>query len=134
MWRLGKLCRLGRCRQIVGSYDADAIAEVGVPHDVAKIDRETHSMGMDVLDVLERVRYLIRDTFAEFGVLPDACCSESMLIRNGFFCGRRFESAGFHAVWFIEERQVKFFDRDGAVMRVLDLNADHKDASSRKAA
>ena len=95
-------------------------------------DRETQSMGMDILQVLQRVRSVIRETFTEFGASPDEGWSESMLIRDGFFCGRRFKCAGLQAVWFMEEQEVKFFDRDGGVVRVLDLATEA--AAPRRAA
>ena len=91
-------------------------------------------METDALDALQRVRSLIQHAFTEFGAIPDHRASESMLIRGGFFCGRRFESGGFQAVWFAEENEVKFFDRDGAVIRVLNLAPEQLDDATRKAA
>ena len=41
--------------------------------------------------------------------------SETMLIRNGYFCGRRFRFQLYHAVWFIEEDEVKILGPDGAI-------------------
>ena len=32
---------------------------------------------------------------------------ESMLIRDGFFCGRRFKHDSIDAVWFLEENELK---------------------------
>ncbi len=54
-----------------------------------------------------------------------------MLIRDGFFCGRRFVSDGLEAVWFIEENEVKFYDRDGKVVQVVHpvSPASHSDMS-----
>ncbi len=39
--------------------------------------------------------------------------SEAMLIRDGFFCGRRFRYANYQAVWFLEEDQIKIHDAAG---------------------
>ena len=51
---------------------------------------------------------------------------ESILIRNEFYCGRRFHTATHHAVWFIEERQIKFFDKDGHLVKTVEVeNGDH---------
>ena len=41
--------------------------------------------------------------------------SETTLIRNGSFCGRRFALAGFSLVWFQEEGQVKLYNPEGAL-------------------
>ena len=48
---------------------------------------------------------------------------ESILIRDGFFCGRRFQLGKFRAVWFIEEDQVKIYGADGSLVEVLE--SDH---------
>src|SRR6056297_524232 len=37
---------------------------------------------------------------------------ESVLIRDGFFCGRRMETDAYRAVWFIEEDELKIHQRD----------------------
>ena len=44
---------------------------------------------------------------------------ESVLIRDEFFCGRRFIAKDHHAVWFIEEDVVKIHLSDGQLMHVL---------------
>lgn len=44
---------------------------------------------------------------------------ESILIRDGFYCGRKFEASGFHAVWFMEEDQLKIHARGGDVVAVM---------------
>ncbi|TWU35681.1 hypothetical protein Q31b_51160 [Novipirellula aureliae] len=45
--------------------------------------------------------------------------SESMLIRDGFFCGRCFQANGFRAVWFMEEDELKIYADDGKLQRVF---------------
>ena len=44
---------------------------------------------------------------------------ESMLIRDEFFCGRKFHSEHFTAVWFIEEDVLKIHRADGSLELVL---------------
>ena len=44
---------------------------------------------------------------------------ESILIRNEFYCGRRFHTAGYHAVWFIEEDELKIYRHSGELACVL---------------
>jgi hypothetical protein len=42
--------------------------------------------------------------------------SEAMLIRDGHFCGRRFRFPLYHAIWFLEEDEVKILTTEGAVV------------------
>ncbi len=77
---------------------------------------------MDRAALLEQIRSLIRETFHRYGAAADSPVHEAMLIRNGFFCGRRFMSDGFHAVWFVEENEIKFYGRDGGILEVLALD------------
>ena len=44
---------------------------------------------------------------------------ESLLLRDGLYCGRRFEAEGGHALWFVEEDQLKIFGPDGRVLQVM---------------
>ena len=46
---------------------------------------------------------------------------ESILVRDGFYCGRRLEFEQARAVWFFDENQVKVFQADGSVADVLDI-------------
>ncbi|WP_168565784.1 hypothetical protein [Crateriforma spongiae] len=41
--------------------------------------------------------------------------AESMVIREGFFCGRRLAFADWVAIWFMEEDQVKITSADTAM-------------------
>ena len=45
--------------------------------------------------------------------------NESILIRDGYYCGRRFQAAGHHAVWFMEEDQLKIHESDSGVVAVF---------------
>ena len=42
-----------------------------------------------------------------------AIVRETILIRDEFYCGRRFHTANFKAVWFIEEDELKVYHNDG---------------------
>jgi hypothetical protein len=68
--------------------------------------------------ILEAVRRLVRHAFAELGAKQTAEVAESVLIRNDCYCGRRFRADGLQAVWFIEEDEIKVYDRNAAVVRV----------------
>ncbi len=45
--------------------------------------------------------------------------SESILIRDGFYCGRRFDLGNHRAVWFLEEDELKVYDDAGKLVCVL---------------
>jgi len=77
---------------------------------------------MDRVELLEQIRSLIREALHRHGAAPDGSVHEAMLIRNGFFCGRRFETDGFQAIWFVEENEIKIYGRDGAIAKVLALD------------
>jgi len=53
----------------------------------------------------------------------DRPLSEAMLIREGFFCGRRFRFQLYHAVWFMEEDEVKIQSLQGEVVERLATSA-----------
>jgi hypothetical protein len=53
---------------------------------------------------------------ADRGIVSSEGVRETLLIRDGFFCGRKFSMEGFSLVWFIEEDQIKLFDRDNQLI------------------
>ena len=68
----------------------------------------------------ESIRKRVTATFSQIGFEPDDGLRESILIRDGAYCGRRYESSQGHAIWFLEEDQLKFYRPDGSVLRVLE--------------
>ena len=48
---------------------------------------------------------------------------DAVLIRDGFYVGRRFQLGKFQAVWFMEEDEVKIHDATGALLVRLDSAA-----------
>ncbi len=42
---------------------------------------------------------------------------ETILIRDGLFCGRKFQAQGYSVVWFMEENEIKFFGPTGQLLR-----------------
>ncbi len=89
---------------------------------------------MDHVQILEQIRSLIREKLIQLGGTAESPPRETMLIRDGYFCGRRFTSDGLQAVWFIEENEVKFYERNGAIVEVLELTAESVTGESRQAA
>ena len=68
----------------------------------------------------EAVRRLIADVFQQLRLSDEETPRQSLLIRDGNYCGRRFEADRGHALWFFEEDQVKVFGPDGRVLRVIE--------------
>ena len=91
---------------------------------------------MDQVQVLAQIRSIIQEKLNRLGSLADTVPGEAILIRDGFFCGRRFYSDGLEAVWFIEENQIKFYERDGGILEVLEITPESLRAANplRKAA
>ena len=67
------------------------------------------------------VRHLIADALARVTGDGAESIRESILIRDGLYCGRRFETSAGYAIWFVEENQVKIFCGAGRVVDVLQL-------------
>lgn len=55
----------------------------------------------------------------ELGPDGSLICRESMLIRDEFFCGRKFHARHYTAVWFIEEDVLKIYRADNSLELVL---------------
>lgn len=68
--------------------------------------------------LIDSIRHTVRQTLERLGCdLSDL--HEAILIRQGMYCGRRFECAGGSAIWFIEEQQIKYYDSDGRVLETV---------------
>ncbi len=65
------------------------------------------------------VRSIIQQTFASLTSEQCVITEETLLIRNGHYCGQRFHSGHLTAVWFLEEDQIKFHDGDGSLLLVV---------------
>jgi hypothetical protein len=55
------------------------------------------------------IRQRVSETFAHMQVPQPDQFRESILLRGGAYCGRRFEADGAYAIWFLEEDEVKFY-------------------------
>ncbi|MBX3421868.1 MAG: hypothetical protein KF752_09975 [Pirellulaceae bacterium] len=65
---------------------------------------------------VERVRQAVIGKLERLaGRAPDLV-HETILIRNGLFCGRRFQWEGYQVIWFLEEDQVKFIGPCGNIL------------------
>ena len=65
---------------------------------------------MNIDNHIDQLRRQIRETFEQLGYQNQEPPTETILIRDGHFCGRRFHQGKAYAVWFMEENQIKFFD------------------------
>ena len=63
------------------------------------------------------MRSAIATQLQQFGVKQPSEMHETLLIRNGLFCGRKFQSEGHLVVWFIEEDEIKFFSPCGELLK-----------------
>ena len=68
----------------------------------------------------ESIRGFVRTWFERLGASKDCGIAETLLIRNGYFCGRRYRAGELEAVWFFEEDQLKIYGTDGSVAHVFD--------------
>lgn len=64
---------------------------------------------------VEKIRSAITAQLASLGANDTDGLRESILIRAGLYCGRRYQCDGFEVVWFIEEDELKFFGPDGTL-------------------
>lgn len=78
----------------------------------------------------QRVRDLVLRTVAEFGVRDGTPASETLLVRDGYYCGRCFKFAGIRAVWLPDANQVKIYSDAGQWLATVEL----EEASPRRKA
>lgn len=90
----------------------------------------------------ENVRSYVANTLGGYGAKNIEELHESILIRGGLFCGRKYECDGYQGIWFIEEDQIKFFAPCGDILMSDSLTAcifrtqseQHHQAETRRAA
>lgn len=70
-------------------------------------------------ELTQHVRQLVAEAFARAGIPQPADFTESILIKCGNYCGRKFLASGGHAIWFVEENQVKLYDAGGRLTQVI---------------
>lgn len=65
---------------------------------------------------VERVRQAISLRLCQLSGIHEASLYETILIRHGLYCGRKFQACGYEVVWFIEEDEIKFFGPGGNLL------------------
>lgn len=83
----------------------------------------------------ERIRQFITQSLVKMGANSESQIRETLLIKRGNYCGHRFKLDSYHAVWFVEEDQVKFFGPDGLLettqpsIAIKSLEEEHRAAA-----
>lgn len=67
--------------------------------------------------MLAKIRSAIASELLALGAGDVADLRETILIRDGVFCGRKFQCQGYSVVWFMEENEIKFFGPTGQLLR-----------------
>lgn len=87
-------------------------------------------------ELLSHVRHLVREKFLSMGALADSEFTELVLIRDGQYCGRKFQTMGtsIQATWFCEEDQLKIYCPDTGTVEVVEgLSGGHRMVIARAA-
>ncbi len=87
---------------------------------------EVQPVVMQHTQQLEVIRNVVSRAFAEYSGSETEFC-ETVLIRDGFYCGRCFTSAAIRAIWFAEESLVKFYGKDGQFLESRQLSGGTED-------
>jgi hypothetical protein len=80
------------------------------------LSNNARSLPMHHAQLVERVREIVKQALLQHGVTVEEPVCETILIRDGYYCGRCFTCADYRAVWFIEENLIKFFCRDAGLL------------------
>lgn len=54
---------------------------------------------------------------------------ESILLRGGYYCGRKFRFDGGHAVWECGEPHLSIYGRDGTLVKKITLMPEQEQAA-----
>lgn len=66
-----------------------------------------------------RIREIVRVKLSEMVTDPTTPLRETLLIRDGNYCGHRFTLEAANAVWFVEEDEIKFYAADGGLAQII---------------
>jgi len=90
-------------------------------------------IAMPHAQLIQAIRRLVVDAFSRLQPTHNAEPREMILIRDGVYCGRRFDVPECYAVWTFDEDQLELFQADGSVLSVLE-NVSTVEPAIRKAA
>lgn len=80
---------------------------------------------------VRQVRQQVVTAIEERGLGSAALIGETVLVRGGYYAGRRFVFEDLEAVWLVDSDRVSLVANDGELLPPIDLKAD---ASQRPAA
>ncbi len=80
----------------------------------------------------DQIRQFVMSQLERYGAARDASLRETLLMRQGAYCGHRFRHDGFEAVWFVEEDQIKLYAPDHSL--IATYKPSELQPQSRKAA
>lgn len=83
---------------------------------------------MSTVTPVEKMRHAIAEQLGQFGLQRLESLHETMLIRDGLFCGRKFQAENFVVVWFVEEDEIKFFNPGGELIKATSAMAFVREA------
>ncbi|HEV3339692.1 MAG TPA: hypothetical protein VG125_05030 [Pirellulales bacterium] len=78
---------------------------------------------MRVLPLAHEVRQIVRETFYDLGIDDDVVddMNETILIDDGTYRGRSYQTEGYFAMWLVEAGLVQFYDDDGNMVCTVNL-------------
>lgn len=78
---------------------------------------------MRVFPCAHDVRQVVRQTFAEIGIADDLVddVNETILIDDGTYRGRSYQTEGYFAMWLVDAGLVQFYDDDGNMVCTVNL-------------
>ena len=65
------------------------------------------------------IRTALHSRLLELAKTPDSPVQETLLIRDGCYCGQKFRVGLYTAVWFVEEAEVKIFGPSGTLVEAF---------------
>jgi len=86
---------------------------------------------------VEKTRQAITWQLEGLGVQDVESMHESILIRDGLFCGRKFRCEEYQVVWFLDEDEIKFFSPVGELLKTssaVECNRNYDQSQDRRAA
>jgi hypothetical protein len=83
----------------------------------AVLELAGNKQNMSLSTPVEKIRKVIAAQLNSLGASQTQSMAEAILIRDGLFCGRKFQCEGYEVVWFIEEDEIKFFGPCGDLLK-----------------
>src|SRR5262245_30624103 len=74
------------------------------------------SPAMFHLQILEAVRHQVSQAFERYKIADGSEPRESILLKGGIYCGRRFEVGTGYAIWNAQNDELKIFSINGKVL------------------